>query len=308
MLWAIQVAGLNRAKIRDVIAHLPHPWPGVTGDIVFSAVLDDVGETTLARCEGGRWSYLTRAALAGAAGLHPAARPPEPRLGRREERRREAARRLQATADEVDDRHEGARAGRPAGGRSVCLSSRGTSAGRVPRDPAGAADGRIPRRPTRPKLLGMHEPYKPPSQVPLDFRGPGREEPEPDVDEVVLGWFGPGDPAHPEFGDFWRGAVLALEQENAAGGYRGKPFRLVPVVVGEPLEGRDRRPDAPRLRPRRLGGHRRRRRDDDAPGRPGRAQVPLPPAEPREHGRHGGPRERARGSSRCRRPTSGTRP
>ena len=42
LLWAIQVAGLNRAKIRDVIAYLPHPWPGVTGDIVFSACLDDV--------------------------------------------------------------------------------------------------------------------------------------------------------------------------------------------------------------------------------------------------------------------------
>ena len=43
IIWAIQAAGLNRAKIRDVIAHLPHPWPGVTGDIVFSAALDDVG-------------------------------------------------------------------------------------------------------------------------------------------------------------------------------------------------------------------------------------------------------------------------
>jgi branched-chain amino acid transport system substrate-binding protein len=76
--------------------------------------------------------------------------------------------------------------------------------------------------------------FKPPSQVPLDFRGPGREEPEPDVDEVVLGWFGPGDPAHPEFGDFWRGAVLALEQENAAGGYHGKPFRLLPAWSESP--------------------------------------------------------------------------
>jgi branched-chain amino acid transport system substrate-binding protein len=83
-------------------------------------------------------------------------------------------------------------------------------------------------------------PFKAPSQVPLDFRGPGREEPEPNVDEVVFGWFGPGDPDHPDFGDFWRGAILALEQENGAGGYRGKlpptgpsvlegrPFRLVP--------------------------------------------------------------------------------
>jgi branched-chain amino acid transport system substrate-binding protein len=77
-------------------------------------------------------------------------------------------------------------------------------------------------------FVGPHSvPFKPPSQVPLDFRGPGRDEPEPDVSEVVLGWFGPGDPAHPEFGELWRGAVLALEEENAAGGYGGKPFRLV---------------------------------------------------------------------------------
>jgi len=69
-------------------------------------------------------------------------------------------------------------------------------------------------------------PYKPSSAEPLDFRGPGRDVPEPDVAEVVIGWFGPADPAHPDFGDYWRGATLALEQENAAGGYRGKPFRL----------------------------------------------------------------------------------
>jgi branched-chain amino acid transport system substrate-binding protein len=48
------------------------------------------------------------------------------------------------------------------------------------------------------------------------------------VDEVVLGWFGPGDPDHPTGGDFWRGALLALEEVNADGGYRGRPFRLVP--------------------------------------------------------------------------------
>ena len=78
LLWAIQVAGLNRAKIRDVIAHLPHPWPGVTGDIVLSAVLDDVGDTTLARYEGGRWAYLTRAALQVPRGYI----PPRDRLNR----------------------------------------------------------------------------------------------------------------------------------------------------------------------------------------------------------------------------------
>jgi branched-chain amino acid transport system substrate-binding protein len=78
MLWAIQAAGLNRAKIRDLIAHLPHPWPGVTGDIVFSACLDDVGETTLARYESGRWVYYTRQALQVPRGYV----PPRDRLNR----------------------------------------------------------------------------------------------------------------------------------------------------------------------------------------------------------------------------------
>jgi branched-chain amino acid transport system substrate-binding protein len=78
------------------------------------------------------------------------------------------------------------------------------------------------------------EPYRKAGEKPLDFRGPGRDTPEPEVDEVVIGWFGPGDPDHREFGDHWRGAVLALEQENAAGGYRGKPFRIVPAWSESP--------------------------------------------------------------------------
>jgi hypothetical protein len=63
MLWAINVAGLNRAKIRDLIAYLPHPWPGVTGDIVFSACLDDVADTYLATYEHGAWKYVSRTDL-----------------------------------------------------------------------------------------------------------------------------------------------------------------------------------------------------------------------------------------------------
>jgi branched-chain amino acid transport system substrate-binding protein len=94
-----------------------------------------------------------------------------------------------------------------------------------PAHPAGPVPSAVPQD---------GKPYKAPSREPLDFRGPGREDPEPNVDEVVLGWFGPGDPAHPEFGDFWRGAVLALEAENAAGGYRGKPFRIVPSWSASP--------------------------------------------------------------------------
>ena len=63
LIWATQVAGLNRAKIRDVIAYRNKPWPGVTGDIKLSAVLDDVGEVFLAKRENGRWNYYSREEL-----------------------------------------------------------------------------------------------------------------------------------------------------------------------------------------------------------------------------------------------------
>lgn len=60
LIWAVQVAGLNRAKIRDVLAYRTKPWPGVTGEIPFSAVLDRVGDVFLAKYEGGKWKYLSR--------------------------------------------------------------------------------------------------------------------------------------------------------------------------------------------------------------------------------------------------------
>jgi ABC-type branched-subunit amino acid transport system substrate-binding protein len=60
LIWAIQVAGLNRAKIRDVLASRTKPWPGVTGDLSLSACLDRVGDVFLARLENGAWRYYSR--------------------------------------------------------------------------------------------------------------------------------------------------------------------------------------------------------------------------------------------------------
>lgn len=91
-----------------------------------------------------------------------------------------------------------------------------------------------PSEPVQDGASRGEKPHKSPSSEPLDFRGPGREAPEPDVAEVTLGWFGPGDHGHPDFGAFWQGAVLALGHENAAGGYRGRPFRLVPAWSESP--------------------------------------------------------------------------
>lgn len=60
LIWAIQVAGLNRAKIRDVLAYRTKPWPGVTGDIPFGAALDDIGDVFLAKFENGGWRFYSR--------------------------------------------------------------------------------------------------------------------------------------------------------------------------------------------------------------------------------------------------------
>ena len=60
LIWAVQTAGLNRAKIRDVIAHRPAPFVGVTGEIPLSACLDDAGEVFFARVENGAYQYYSR--------------------------------------------------------------------------------------------------------------------------------------------------------------------------------------------------------------------------------------------------------
>jgi len=86
--------------------------------------------------------------------------------------------------------------------------------------------------------MGADENTRPESSTPAPFfrarqhqteyAGPGRETPPPaDVDEVLLGYFGPDDASHPRGGDMWRAAQLAIDDANRRGGYRGKPFRLV---------------------------------------------------------------------------------
>lgn len=59
------------------------------------------------------------------------------------------------------------------------------------------------------------------------YLGPGREAPPPDLGEVRFAWFGPPDAADPDWGDGWAGALLAIEDANAAGGCGGRPFRLL---------------------------------------------------------------------------------
>ena len=82
LIWGIQVAGLNRAKIRDVLAYRTQPWPGVTGDIPLSSCLDDAGEVFLTKVRRRQVEVLfagrprpaqTAADGAGTAGRRPIA-------------------------------------------------------------------------------------------------------------------------------------------------------------------------------------------------------------------------------------------
>jgi branched-chain amino acid transport system substrate-binding protein len=68
-----------------------------------------------------------------------------------------------------------------------------------------------------------------------NYVGPGRELADPpDLAEILIGYFGPPVASHPQAGDMWCAACLAVEQANEGGGYRDKPFRLVPAWSENP--------------------------------------------------------------------------
>ncbi len=76
-------------------------------------------------------------------------------------------------------------------------------------------------------------PYKPGEAAPLTYNGPGRNIPDPAVEEVKFLYFGPADASD----SLWNGASLAIQDANREGGYHGKPFRLVPVWDANPWTG-----------------------------------------------------------------------
>jgi branched-chain amino acid transport system substrate-binding protein len=81
----------------------------------------------------------------------------------------------------------------------------------------------------RPFARFKSEPYKRFFVEPLEFLGPGREKPEPDVDTVRIGLIAPLEMSHEDYIGrpmLW-GAQMAIDEANAGGGYEGKPFALV---------------------------------------------------------------------------------
>ncbi len=101
---------------------------------------------------------------------------------------------------------------------------------------AAVATGRIQTAPqggqTAPDRPQPHYDYRERAQP---YAGPGREEPDfAGLKEVVVGYFGPPDPHHPEHGDLWLAAQIAVEDINQSGGCRGLPLRLEPVWSENP--------------------------------------------------------------------------
>ncbi len=74
----------------------------------------------------------------------------------------------------------------------------------------------------------------------LREQAPGFVEPEDDIvpvseiDEVLIGYFGPSDGRDSATGLMWRAARAAIDTANQQGGLNGKPFRLVPAWSADP--------------------------------------------------------------------------
>ncbi len=92
-----------------------------------------------------------------------------------------------------------------------------------------AGGGEAPREASRPQphfILREHL---------STYTGAGHDVPEPEeFDEVPIAFFGPGDPADPIAGDLWSAAQMGIEEANAEGGLRGRPFRLIPAWSDDP--------------------------------------------------------------------------
>ena len=78
----------------------------------------------------------------------------------------------------------------------------------------------------------VQEPYHRyfvPSDADITFWGPGREKPEPDVPTVKIGLLAPLDRSHETYMgiSIKRGSEMAIEEANANGGYKSKPFEMV---------------------------------------------------------------------------------
>ena len=87
--------------------------------------------------------------------------------------------------------------------------------------------------------VAQDRPYRDFREHATPYAGPGRERDEPaNVTEVLIGYFGPSDPDHPEGGDPWKAAGLAVAQANSSRAVteesRSGWFPPGPTIPGKP--------------------------------------------------------------------------
>lgn len=81
-------------------------------------------------------------------------------------------------------------------------------------------------------------PYKRMFDDPMQFHGyPGEDPDAATIDEVRIGFFAPSSKDHSLGEAMWRGAGLAIDFVNEQGGFKGKPFRLIPRWSNDPWRG-----------------------------------------------------------------------
>ena len=81
----------------------------------------------------------------------------------------------------------------------------------------------------RPYHNFVQKPYKQFFLEPLAFTGPGKEQPDPQVDSVKIGVLAPLERSNETYigRPMLEGIQIAIDDANAQGGYQGKPFALV---------------------------------------------------------------------------------
>jgi branched-chain amino acid transport system substrate-binding protein len=71
--------------------------------------------------------------------------------------------------------------------------------------------------------------YFVPSDAAITFWGPGRDKPDPEVEKVMIGMMAPVERSHETYigRSMLNATRMALDEANAAGGYKGKPFDII---------------------------------------------------------------------------------
>jgi branched-chain amino acid transport system substrate-binding protein len=84
-------------------------------------------------------------------------------------------------------------------------------------------------------LSQVREPFHRLRERAAEFVDPGDDiVPVSEIDEVLIGYFGPSDGRDAATGLMWQAARAAINTGNQQGGFHGKPFRLVPVWSADP--------------------------------------------------------------------------